>query len=776
MVKLLKLQTLNFKKTNVDPPLQLPDGVTLVCGPNESGKSTILDAILYALYARVIRPKAIASVEQLVAYGKNHAIVRLDFSIGDKVYRVDRQLYLNRTSTATLWEVLEEGQLRVLATGQKQVSDQIERLLAGISYNEILASTVVAQKDLEHLVKQGPGDRKKVINAFMNLESFNTVLDSQNEARKDLEGTTARPGRLTTEKRNLDEKASRVDQYNKSLKEVEDLERDIKNLEKDIVDSKEGQEKVDELYATLKNYKDAVDRKEMESTKIEEKEKLVEQLRDQLRKLSKVETQITDTTKDLGKYADLDGAEEKLEGLQDTLDEAKAVSAKLEDSKKRRREASGTITELKKKLPASIDQQKIAHMEPKTGFVWLTLSGAIACFFFAFILLAVGTSLFISLFPMILGAVAILFVARQMLVGSKLRTILLDIRTLREKRLDLEKFRKQVNDFEKEKTKCEKDILSTCESIRRYSSVLSKTKTKGSVAIAQALSNALNKDKTEKDRLEQRLRDLQEQIKEKASTEENLGKNEETLEKLKSERAKIRLPELPRGVEFSEELFEKTSEERNRKGKDLRGREQKLEDDENQCKKVKQFIKENQDLPDKVKEQTELVTSLEHDLNVAKTAIAGLEKTAEALRSRVKPYVEQYMELILPAITNGRYKAAELDEDYNLKVWDPDAGEFKSREVFSGGTEDQFLLSMRLAFAVALLPEIKGMHPEFLFLDEPLGSSDDARRQGILELLSTELSSKFKQIFLISHVGNLEAEVRNLIRLENGQVTEVVTG
>ncbi len=775
MVKLLKLQTLNFKKTNVDPPLQLPDGVTLVCGPNESGKSTILDAILYALYARVIRPKAIASVEQLVAYGKSHAIVRLDFSIGDKVYRVDRQLYLNRTSTATLWEVLEEGQLRVLATGQKQVSDQIERLLAGISYNEILASTVVAQKDLEHLVKQGPGDRKKVINAFMNLESFNTVLDSQNEARKDLEGTAARPGRLTTEKRNLDEKRSRVDQYNKSLKEVEDLERDVKNLEKDIVDAKESQKKVDELHVTLKNYKDAVDRKEIESTKIEEKEKLVEQLRDQLRKLSKVETQITDATNDLGKYADLDEAEEKLEAVQDTLDEAKAVSAKLEDSKKRKQEASGTITELKKRLPASIDQRKIAHMEPKTGFVWLTLSGGIACFFLAFILLAVGTSLFLSVFPMILGAVAILFVARRTLVESKLRTILLDIRTLREKRLDLEKFRKHVNEFEKEKTKCEKDILSTCESIRRYSSVLSKTKTKGSIAVAQALSNALNKDKTEKDRIEQRLRDLQEQVKEKASTEENLSKNEERLEKLKSERAKIRFPELPRGVEFSEELFEKTSEERNRKGKDLRGKEQKLEDDENQCKKVRQFIKENQDLPDKVKKQTELVTSLEHDLNVAKTAILGLEKTAEALRSRVKPYVEQYMELILPAITNGRYKAAELDEDYNLKVWDPDAGEFKSREVFSGGTEDQFLLSMRLAFAVALLPEIKGMHPEFLFLDEPLGSSDDARRQGILELLNTELSSKFKQIFLISHVGNLEAEVRNLIRLENGQVTEVVT-
>jgi exonuclease SbcC len=276
--------------------------------------------------------------------------------------------------------------------------------------------------------------------------------------------------------------------------------------------------------------------------------------------------------------------------------------------------------------------------------------------------------------------------------------------------------------------------------------------------------------------LKERLRGLKDQVNQKSSIEKRLSSSEEDVQDLKSEIAEMKYPDLPRGVKFSVVLYEKTSDERITTGRDLRGKETRLEDDQKQHKKLTQFIKENQDLPGKVEKQTEIVASLEHDLNVVKIALTGIEKTAEALRSRVKPYVEQYMELILPAVTNGRYKAAELDEDYNLKVWDPDAGEFKSREVFSGGTEDQFLLSMRLAFAVALLPEIKGMHPEFLFLDEPLGSSDDERRQGIVELLSTELSSKFKQIFLISHVGNLEAEARNLIRLENGQVTEVIAG
>jgi len=157
---------------------------------------------------------------------------------------------------------------------------------------------------------------------------------------------------------------------------------------------------------------------------------------------------------------------------------------------------------------------------------------------------------------------------------------------------------------------------------------------------------------------------------------------------------------------------------------------------------------------------------------VVKLALEGVEKTAEALRERVRPNVEAYMSRILPTITLGRYKAVQLDEEYRLRVWDPEAGEFKERDVFSGGTEDQFLLSMRLAFALALLPEVKGMHPEFMFLDEPLGSSDEARREGILNLLNTELSQSFKQIFLVSHISGLDEQVKHIIRLEDGEVIE----
>lgn len=85
------------------------------------------------------------------------------------------------------------------------------------------------------------------------------------------------------------------------------------------------------------------------------------------------------------------------------------------------------------------------------------------------------------------------------------------------------------------------------------------------------------------------------------------------------------------------------------------------------------------------------------------------------------------------------------------------------------------MLAMRLAFALALIPQAKGRNPEFLFLDEPLGSSDRVRREGILALMHKELSENFKQIFLISHVGDLEVEADTIIEMDNGAVREVVS-
>lgn len=144
---------------------------------------------------------------------------------------------------------------------------------------------------------------------------------------------------------------------------------------------------------------------------------------------------------------------------------------------------------------------------------------------------------------------------------------------------------------------------------------------------------------------------------------------------------------------------------------------------------------------------------------------------------KVLPVTMDYMRRILPQLTRDRYHDAELDpETYKIRVWDERAGQsgaWKEKNIFSGGTKDQFSLALRLAFALATLPQERGATPGFIFLDEPLGSFDDERAAALLYLLTEgEIARAFDQILLISHVRVREDLFTHQIRLENGTLVE----
>ena len=124
----------------------------------------------------------------------------------------------------------------------------------------------------------------------------------------------------------------------------------------------------------------------------------------------------------------------------------------------------------------------------------------------------------------------------------------------------------------------------------------------------------------------------------------------------------------------------------------------------------------------------------------------------ERIVRMVLPNTERNLGQILPLLTAGRYHEARIAEDYQVQVWDDSAGRYVSKSVFSGGAKDQFSLSLRLAFALATLPQELGSTPGFIFLDEPLSSFDGPRTEALVRLLTEgQVAANFSQIFVISH-------------------------
>ena len=123
------------------------------------------------------------------------------------------------------------------------------------------------------------------------------------------------------------------------------------------------------------------------------------------------------------------------------------------------------------------------------------------------------------------------------------------------------------------------------------------------------------------------------------------------------------------------------------------------------------------------------------------------------LTARVRPMLEVEASGLVRELTDGRYERMEFDENYRVKLLDRFDDSY-AIERFSGGEADVASLSARIALSKIIAArgsEALG----FLVLDEVFGSLDAERRNNVLLALE-RLKRSFGQIFIISHVGDVQ--------------------
>lgn len=139
-----------------------------------------------------------------------------------------------------------------------------------------------------------------------------------------------------------------------------------------------------------------------------------------------------------------------------------------------------------------------------------------------------------------------------------------------------------------------------------------------------------------------------------------------------------------------------------------------------------------------------------------------LDTLSDTLTTRIRPVLEGAVSEVLALLSDGRFSAVQIDQDYAIKVFDD--GRFQPLGDFSGGEIDLIALAMRLALA-SVVADRQGHGPGFLILDEVFGSQDGPRRSAITNALRN-LRHVYGQVFLISHVGGLEDEADVVVHLD----------
>jgi len=188
--------------------------------------------------------------------------------------------------------------------------------------------------------------------------------------------------------------------------------------------------------------------------------------------------------------------------------------------------------------------------------------------------------------------------------------------------------------------------------------------------------------------------------------------------------------------------------------------------------------------PLSVEECQQRVEELIEERKICEVATRLIQETHDRIARRVLPVTEQNMQTLLQQLTGGRYRDVRLtpgesngepgELDYRIRVWDAGAKRYVAKNLFSGGTRDQCSLALRLAFALATLPQELGVAPSFIFLDEPLSAFDARRAQALVELLTTgTIAQQFNQVILISHYHAFDREAFQYhVRMDAGRIVE----
>ena len=283
--------------------------IFLITGKTGSGKSTLFDAITYALYNKTTGGKDIASLRTKTALDKDKTQVNFDFELSGKKYRIERILaYLkagnkNLTSGKVALMQYNDGKLEVLATKEQEVKEKVEELI-GLDDKQFCQIIILPQGKFKEFLLSKSSEKKETLRSLFNTYFYQKFVEQLQEQAKKID---------SSHKQKEKELITRFEQF--------DIEEELTKFEylKD--------ENFEEILGIINSQEETVKNEKKELLKLErsfskEKEKFIElsKLNDKFTQLKNNKLELEELSKKEDYHSRLKLEVEKLKELQKSKD------------------------------------------------------------------------------------------------------------------------------------------------------------------------------------------------------------------------------------------------------------------------------------------------------------------------------------------------------------------------------------------------------------------------------------------------------------------------
>ncbi|MGE5655643.1 MAG: AAA family ATPase, partial [Actinomycetota bacterium] len=166
-------QTLNFSELDL----------FAIAGATGAGKSSLLDAITYALYGTTIRSGR--QISELVSQGSQNLKVQLRFAVGSAQYRVTRRWRYRPKSpeNKVLLEVWQHGDWDTLGTSSTAVQNSLEQIL-GMDFDTFTRAIVLPQGKFDEFLKGETSKRREILRQLAGFEIFERMRKEASDLAK----------------------------------------------------------------------------------------------------------------------------------------------------------------------------------------------------------------------------------------------------------------------------------------------------------------------------------------------------------------------------------------------------------------------------------------------------------------------------------------------------------------------------------------------------------------------------------------------------------------